>query len=237
MSPPNLSVGLCTIANKEATVEEVVAAAADCGYDGVEIWGKDPLVGDGSPETCDRIREVAARRSLDIAVYGSYLRPGTESFASEMDRELRIAADLGASLIRVWPGSQEFQERTSKHWRRTVSDLRTLSEKAAELDIAVTVEKHEGTLSNTTEGTQRLIEAVDSEHWGLNWQPLFSMPGDDLIAEAHTLAPLSKNVHSRPSPTAEPESVVSCRTHTSTSRPFSVRFGNEPLMGTSKSSS
>lgn len=186
--------GLCTISNKEASVETVLAQAAAVGYDGVEVWGRDH-VGDGSEETCRTIRREADRRGLDVAVYGSYLRPGAESFTDERDHELAVTERLGADRIRVWAGDQEYGDRDPEYWDRVVADLRELTVLAADRGVEVTVEKHDGTLTNEREGARRLIEAVDDPNCRLNYQPLFGMSPDAIVEEAHELAPLSNNVH------------------------------------------
>lgn len=190
-----MNVGLCTISNKDLPVEEVVSIAAESGYDGVEIWGKEPHVEDGSADACERIANHVDSVGLELPVYGSYLRAGADGFRREIADELRIADELGATLIRVWAGTEEYQERTTDHWDRVVDDLRTLSRRAAERGIAVTVEKHDGTLTNRREGARRLVEAVDSDNCGLNYQPLFFYSAEELEAEARELAPYVNNVH------------------------------------------
>lgn len=194
-----MQFGLCTISAADRPVEAVLDLAAEAGYDGVEFWGKDH-VGDGSAATCRRLSHLADDRGLSVPVYGSYLRPGTASYETERDRELAIARRLGADLIRVWAGDQEYEDRDDRHWERVVSDLVDLADRASDLGLAVTVEKHEGTLTNTTAGARRLIEAVDHEHCGLNWQPLFALSADALADEAAELAPLCNNVHLQAAP-------------------------------------
>lgn len=186
--------GLCTISNGEAAVETVLSQAATAGYDGVEVWGRNH-VGDGSEETCRTIRREADRLGLDVAVYGSYLRPGGETFADERDHELAVAERLGADRIRVWAGDQEYGDRDPEHWERVVADLRELTDLAAERGVEVTVEKHEGTLTNQREGARRLIGAVDDANCGLNYQPMFGIDPEAIVSEARELAPLSNNVH------------------------------------------
>ncbi|MFP9190123.1 sugar phosphate isomerase/epimerase family protein [Natrialbaceae archaeon A-CW1-1] len=188
-----MKLGLCTIAAGNQPIETVASIAADAGYAGIEIWGRGHI-GDGSEAACRSVREAARDNDLEIPVYGSYLRPGTDGFDA-IDEELEIADRLGASLIRVWAGHEEFQDRSDEHWRRTIDDLQTLSDRTAENGIGVTVEKHEGTLTNTQDGARRLIEAVDRPNCGLNWQPLFGLSPDEVLAEARELAPLSNNVH------------------------------------------
>ena len=71
-----MHLGLCSITNKDWPVEDVLALAAEAGYDGVEIWGQDHVgnpVGDGEPdiETCRAIADTAADLDVEIPVYGS----------------------------------------------------------------------------------------------------------------------------------------------------------------------
>ena len=186
--------GLCTISRGDQPVTAALDAAAEAGYDGVEIWGRDH-VGDGEPSTCEEITAAARERGLEIPVYGSYLRPGGDAFADEYERELSIAEHLDADLIRVWAGEQEYQDCSSDHWNAVVDDLVALSDAAADRGLGVTVEKHEGTVTNRHEGAGWLIETVDRDNCGLNYQPLFSLPNDDILTEARELAPLSNHAH------------------------------------------
>ncbi|MCU4743026.1 sugar phosphate isomerase/epimerase [Natronoglomus mannanivorans] len=187
-----MNLGLCTIALQEESIEDALATAADAGYDGVELWGKDHV---GAPERCHEIRETAAELGLEIPVYGSYLRPGTPEYDEEVETELERAETLGASLIRVWAGQEEYQDATDDHWADVVRDTTDLADRAADRGLGVTVEKHEGTVTNTEAGARELIEGVDRENCGLNWQPLFEFDAETILEEARSLAPLSNNVH------------------------------------------
>lgn len=200
-----MHIGLCTLADGKSPVGEVVREAAAAGYDGVEIWGRGHV--DGTNGTPDEARRTATGLNLDIPTYGSYLRPGTPEFAESYEAELEIATALDADLVRVWAGNQEYGVHDPGHWRRTVSDLRELATAASERGIGVTVEKHEGTLTDDGAGARRLIEKVDEPNCGLNWQPLFGMTSDAIRAEVEELAPLSNNVHIQ----AVPKSGVTTR--------------------------
>lgn len=186
--------GLCTISNKDAGGPTVIEQAATAGYDGVEIWGRDH-VGDGTPEECRTLRRAADEHGIEIPVYGSYLRPGTAEFPEGIIPELTIADHLDADLIRVWAGTEEFGDHDHDHWTTVAEDLQTLSACAEKHEIEVTVEKHEGSLTNTQTGARRLLEAVDHSNCGLNYQPLFSIPNSDLLDEIRVLGPYCNNVH------------------------------------------
>ncbi|SIR74946.1 Sugar phosphate isomerase/epimerase [Haladaptatus litoreus] len=190
-----MHIGLCTISDKETSVETVLSRASSAGYDGVEIWGNGHVDRSGkSPQT---VRQETEKLGLEIPVYGSYLRPGTSEFDDAYANELAIAADLNADLIRVWAGDQEYGNHDSAHWNQVVTDLQELATAASDRNIGVTVEKHEGTLTNATEGAQRLIKTVDEPNCGLNWQPLFGMEADTILMEARELASMSNNIHTQ----------------------------------------
>jgi sugar phosphate isomerase/epimerase len=189
-----MQVGVCTISAKSRPVESIIEYCGDLGVDGVEVWGE-AHVGDGSAERCREIATAAADSGVAVPVYGSYLRPGGESFDAEFERELAIADRLGADLVRVWAGEQEYEDCDPEHWDRVVADLDRLGTAARERELAVTVERHAGTVTNATAGARKLIERVDSPAVGLNWQPLFAHDGATVVADARELAALANNVH------------------------------------------
>ncbi len=194
--------GLCTISNLDVDAETVIRLAAEAGYSGVELCGRDPHAADRSAAHFRKLAACAAANDIEVPVYGSYLRPGTDAFEDELERELSATNALGAPLIRVWAGEQEYQNTTDEHWDRTVGDLETLAHAAADRGIEVTVERHAGTLTNTAEGAIRLVEAVDRENCLLNYQPNFDHSADEVVADVRELAPISNHAHIQA--TAEP---------------------------------
>lgn len=189
-----MKVGLCTISSKEDSVENIARIAAQAGAHGVEIWG-DGHVASGSLDRCREIASIVSEHDLSIPVYGSYLRPGGCDFDDQLSTEIKIAETLGADFIRVWAGEQEYQNCTDEHWERTVSDLERLGNAADEAGIAVTVERHAGTVTNRTEGAARLIDQAGQSVVGLNWQPLFEHDAETILEDVEELADRTNNVH------------------------------------------
>lgn len=188
-----MDLGVCTITGQNRPVEELIAIAAKVGVSGLEVWGRDH-VGEGSRQRCETIATAAAARGLDLPVYGSYLRAGSEAFADQLEREVRIAANLGASLIRVWAGEQEYADVTSDHWDAVIADLNRLAEQAGDRDIGVTVERHAGTVTDATEGAAAVIDET-SDRVGLNWQPEFRQDAETVRDDIDALADVTNNVH------------------------------------------
>lgn len=190
----DMELGLCTISNKDATVDEIIPQAAAAGYDGIEVWGRNHV--DGSSESaCRRIRNAAADHDLAVLTYGSYLRAGTDTFTENLQHEVNVADRLDVDRFRVWAGDFEYGDHTQQHWQQTVDDLRTLTTIASERGFEVTVEKHPGSLTNEAEGASRLISAVDEPACRLNYQPMFSLSAGEIRAEMEQLAPVSNQMH------------------------------------------
>lgn len=189
-----MQIGVCTISTKSRSIESIIDICGELGVGGVEIWGEGHI-GDKSPESCRSIAASANEREVSIPVYGSYLRLGGDEFDEEMETELEIADHLGADLIRVWAGEQEYQNCTEAHWERVLRDLERLGGAARDRELAVTVERHSGTVTNETEGAKMLIEAADSPAIGLNWQPLFEHDSETVADDVRQLADLVNNVH------------------------------------------
>lgn len=203
-----MNLGLCTISNRDRSVGDVVDAAAAAGYDGVEVWGGADHTGDGSPDRCASIRETVEDAGIKLPTYGSYLRAGRDGFRERMEHELAVARALGAPRIRVWAGDTDYAERTTEEWHAAVSDLRTLCRRAETLGLAVVVEKHPNTLTDSATGARRLLAAVDAGNCGLNWQPRFDRSGEALLADVGELAPFVDYVHLQALP--EPETKPRC---------------------------
>lgn len=189
-----MNLGVCTISSKERSVSTIAEICGNLDIDGIELWGREH-VGDGSPEACRTIAGVTAKHGLAIPVYGSYLRLGSSDFTKSMHSELVTAEALGADLIRVWAGEQEHQDCEEGHLEQVIADLRRLDDAAIDRGISVTVERHSGTVTNTTAGAEELISRTDSTNVGLNWQPYFEHDTEAIADDIERLAGLANNVH------------------------------------------
>jgi sugar phosphate isomerase/epimerase len=119
---PDMKVGLYTITylglwyrGEALPLERLIARAREYGYDGIEIDGKRPHVNplDWPRERCRELRALAAGQGIEIyavAANNDFTSPIPEHREAQIAyvRDLiRMAADLGASLVRVfaaWPG-------------------------------------------------------------------------------------------------------------------------------------
>ncbi|MCL1856906.1 MAG: sugar phosphate isomerase/epimerase [Kiritimatiellaeota bacterium] len=148
---------------------EVMDAAVEAGLEGVE-WGGDIHAPAGEIAVAEGIRRECARRSLACAAYGSYYRAGeaTEGFAAV----LGSAVALGVPLIRVWAGCAGSAETTPASRRRVADDLRRIGDCAGERGIAIGLEYHSGTLTDTVASAEALLfDEADHSNVFTYWQP------------------------------------------------------------------
>ena len=143
-----MKIALCTIAFRERLLEYSLDVARECGFDGVEIWGREPHIS----EVYDANRVAAARKmvadhGLEIAAFGSYLRFGaTQPEQLTLRDMLQIGADLEAPVIRVWASDVPSVQADEKLWARTVAEAREAACAADKLGMRLAVEMHSNTL-------------------------------------------------------------------------------------------
>jgi sugar phosphate isomerase/epimerase len=186
-----MQTGLCSISNKERSLPEIVDLAAEVGFDGIEVW-ENHLGDDGiSPA---KARGLASEAGLSVPTLGSYLRPGTDEFEEDLPDVLDAAETLEADLVRVWAGEQEYGDHDEDHWDAVVNDMRQCADAAADRGLALTVEKHAWTLAYTADACLDLLDEVDAENVGINWDP--KVDADEDVDEAlDRLAPVVNHVH------------------------------------------
>lgn len=188
-----MKLGLCSIAALDRPLSEVIRAAATAGADGLEVTARPPHVApDADRLTLRAIADEIGSAGLAVLAYGSYLGHGD----IDPQREVERTVALGTRLLRVWapllPGEPD------AGFARTVALLERTCDLAESEGIDVVVERHIGSFADTRERTIRLIEAVNRENFGLNYQVCdFLEPSAVPLQteDARRLAPLARYVH------------------------------------------
>lgn len=175
------------------TVEQVIERAREFGYDGVEIDGKRPH---GNPldipaARCRDLRRMAADHGLEIyavAANNDFSSPVPEHREAQLvyARELmRVSADLGAGLLRVflaWPGvtllpegggrydiakaiwqaeHQDFSAEQTWEWCR--EGLIEAARWAADFGVTLALQNHRPVVEGYRD-TLRMVQEVASPH-------------------------------------------------------------------------
>lgn len=200
MARPPLA--FCSISALDRRLAAVAELAAGQGLDGIEVSARPPHLDPFAP----RAEHEAAGRAVraagaEVTAYGSYLGRrdalGDEAHGAKAGaREARIAAALGAPLVRVWADC--VAEDADAGFARVVETLRGACDAAAADGITVVVERHVGSFADTPERIEQLFEAVGRPNLALNYQVLDFLP-QRLAAQqpddARRLVPLARYFH------------------------------------------
>jgi 3-dehydroshikimate dehydratase len=188
-----ISSGLCSVTLRQSARAGVLDAAVAAGLDCVE-WGGDIHVPPGDPAQAARAAAESRDRGIRVASYGSYFRAGPHG-AAEFAPILESAVALGAPRIRIWAGDLGSAGATGEHRGAVVAASRAAAARAADAGITLAFEYHGGTLTDTAEGTVRLLQEIDHPAVTTYWQPPVAMADDDALAGLRQVLPWVCAVH------------------------------------------
>ncbi len=193
-----MKVGLATIAFRGYDLTVALDAAAECKCDGVELWGKSPHL----PQPYDEkkvkgIREEIEKRGLVVSIFGSYVNPINENFRENAQDAIKVAQDIGTSLIRVWAGNQDGIDAPADMWRTCIEGYKWFCKLAADAGIILAVETHNNSLADMPDGMMRLIEETGAENLMANYQLSHIERPEDMARGIEVLGPYIVNVHAQ----------------------------------------
>ena len=193
-----MKLGLCTIAFQEKPLEEVIAIAADHGFDGIEVWGKPPHV----PETADEsyhknLKDLAHQKGLAIAAFGSYIHPLMDLHQQHFEETFKIANALGTDLVRIWSGGGPSKSITPADKRLIQFRLVSIAQWANFRSIRLGLEMHNNQLTDSVASILETIEGVNVPSLRTYYQPLARPDADDPHVAAEKLADYIVNVHAQ----------------------------------------
>jgi len=191
-----VKTALCTIAFKEKPVEEVLDLAVEHGLDGVEIWGKEPHMGERFDSArVEALRRAIEQRGLDVSACGSYVKPLTDDYDEACQAALDTTEALGANTCRIWSGGGASKDVTDDVYRATVDALKPFCAQAAERDIILAFEFHDNSITDNARGTVQLIRDVGAPNLKCYYQPSRREGADDPYEAAEIVGPYVVNAH------------------------------------------
>ena len=193
-----MKTGLCTIAFRYRSFEDVLDLAASAGFDGVEPWGKpdhtpDPFDADVVKKYADAVKS----KGLEVAQYGSYANPTDDGFDQQITDAIEASEIYDTSMIRVWVGSCGSADAEEAQWTQAIDGFQTFCDRASDKGMTLAVEMHGNRLSDTVEGCMRLIEGVDRPNFRMNFQPMYTDTPDQILDAAQQIAPYVCTVHAQ----------------------------------------
>ena len=186
-----VKTGLVSVTFRQKSVEEIAALTAEAGLSGVE-WGGDVHVPPGDREAARRAAQLTRQAGLEVLSYGSYYRcqPG-EDFTPVLESALA----LGAPRIRVWAGTKPWEEASPQEREALAVQLGQAVDQAAAAGLALGLEYHRGTATQTVSGALELLKEIRACNVSCYWQPNPELTKEEHLAEIDALLPFLSNIH------------------------------------------
>jgi len=172
------------------------------GYASVMIAGKRPHLSplDATPEVITSIREALGEAEVRCEVMAAYTNlsqlssvggevPLIEFQIAYVESLARIAAQLGAGIVRIFTSYAVEGQDLQLQWRRCVSAIREMSDRVAEHGISLAIQNHHD-LALHTEALLELLCDIDRPNCKLGydaWSP--ALRGESLYESAKLAAP------------------------------------------------
>jgi sugar phosphate isomerase/epimerase len=175
-------------------LETAFRCTAMCGYDGIELSAiegmSEHLVLERWRELAPRIKRLSREYALPILAME---QPSQDP--AKMEQAMQAAVEIGVPIINCGPGGKAGDEST---FPPVVESIGRLVSRAEHYGITLCVKAHVGQFVHDTPTTLRLLEAIDSPHFGLDMDPSHiwragENPVEALAAVAHRI----RHVHIR----------------------------------------
>ena len=150
----------------------------------------------GDLDTARRIGQSTLDAGLGVAAYGSYYVVGeSESQGLPFTTVLQTAKQLQAPMVRVWAGNLSPAEATSAYRTRIADETRRIADLAAEENIRLVLEFHNGSLTETGESCAALMEALDHANASAYWQPTPELNVNENLVQLRHVLPWLVGLH------------------------------------------
>ncbi|MDB6169959.1 MAG: sugar phosphate isomerase [Verrucomicrobia bacterium] len=187
--------GLVSITFRALPPAQIVALVRQAGLHGIE-WGGDIHVPHGNVARAREVRELTIEAGLSVAAYGSYYRAGqSESNGLPFGQVLESALELGAPTIRVWAGTAGSAASGPEMRASVVADLRRIAAAAGSSGVTVSLEFHNGTLTDTADSAARLLDEVGHANLFTYWQPPLDRDTAGCAEDLRRLLPRVTHLH------------------------------------------
>ncbi|WP_432149081.1 sugar phosphate isomerase/epimerase family protein [Streptomyces sp. bgisy029] len=173
-------------------VAEVVRLATEHGYEGVELRAHpdEPVhLGLSSVERADVVEEFKAA-GVEILAVAGYVQVASDEDDEEISTELaelvKLARDLGARYVRVFPGGGDQDEADAD--ATAARRLGTAAPAAADMGVSILLETHD--THSAGADVARIVGTVGHPRIGAIWDVLHTWrSGEDPAATHAVLAP------------------------------------------------
>ncbi len=162
-----MKLGANTVLFGGYDMETAFKYLAMAGYDGVEVSAIDGM---SQHLVLDRWREIAPDVKRLAAAYNLELlameQPSHD--AAKMEAAMQAAAEIGIPIINCGPGGKTDDPSTLQ---QSIDELGELTQMAERYGVTLCVKAHVGQAVYNTPTTLKVMEAIQSPHFGIDMDP------------------------------------------------------------------
>ncbi len=185
----------------DRTLDKALQSAAQVGYQGVEIMCREPHLPPSASR--QRVEQVKALVS-DLGLTVCCLATETGNYGDAMLQECRFQLEtlrvylefariLECDLVRHGPGGPPEWRAAASNWQQAADWMRRAAETARGAGVRIAMEMAFGTLIESPEAAQRMLQMIGRKEVGL-----ILSPGDSYVARielaSHRLSPVKDRV-------------------------------------------
>jgi sugar phosphate isomerase/epimerase len=187
-----IRTGVVSVSFRSLQPREIINLAARARLDAIE-WGGDIHVPPRDLVRASEVRDATQEAGLSISSYGSYYRLAERR--SSFEPVLETAMILGAPTVRVWAGALGSAQASPEYFAAAADELADISHQAAKAGVAIALELHAGTLTDSIESTCRLIDRTNCPTTTCYWQPPHGQSLTEREAGIRRLGRRISNIH------------------------------------------
>ena len=181
---------------------DFITHAGKLGYPSVMIAGKRPHLSplDATPEFVNPVRDALAAAQVHCDVLGAYTNlsqpsscgcevPLIEFQIAYVESLARIAAQVGAKIVRIFTAYEIEGQDLQAQWKRCVAAIREMCDRAAAHGVIIAIQNHHD-LALHTGALLELLADIDRPNCKLGfdaWSP--ALRGESLYDTAKMAAP------------------------------------------------
>lgn len=174
-----LKTSFCTIAyrNSKKDLKVILKEIKEMGFDGAELWGNH--LEDLSDEELVEIKEYASSINLELPIASFYLglfnlpMDNLEEMIELTKKACSIANKIGAKKLRSFAGwTCECSSLTAskEYWDFNIKGFKAMKPIIEKAKLDLVFETHTKTMVDTVMGIEKLLGAVGSKNYKLNFQ-------------------------------------------------------------------
>lgn len=189
----NFKLGLCSVSFKRIEPEEILKAMCACGLKYIE-WSSKAHAPHNNPEKIEKLVSLQNQYGIKCSSYGTYFY-FMHNDTDELYSYIQTAKTLGTSVLRLWTGRKGSADYTDEEKEEFFKECKKAASIAKKENVTLCMEFHNNSFTDTAKSSIELMQAVNSPHFKMYWQPNGGVSEEVRINNAHLLAPHTVNIH------------------------------------------